>query len=238
MNLKYHVLIPTFCAALISILLFSIFGNSLITTVMMSAPISDRKVIIIDAGHGGEDGGATSCTGVLESNLNLEISLRLRDLMELLGCKTILLRDSDDALHTDGQTIAARKISDLKQRVHIINETDNAVLISIHQNHFSDSRYAGTQVFYAPTAESKMLAQNIQTATKETLQPNNTRQIKAADGIYLMQHIQTPGVLVECGFISNPAEEANLRDSEYQMKLCCVIASSCSRFLHEQDGAT
>ena len=205
---------------------------------MMSAPITNRKVIIIDAGHGGEDGGATSCTGVLESNLNLQISLRLRDRMELLGCKTILLRDSDDALHTEGQTIAARKISDLKQRVHIINETDNAVLISIHQNHFSDSRYAGTQVFYAPTAESKMLAQNIQAAMKETLQSNNTRQIKAADGIYLMQHIQTTGVLVECGFISNPAEESNLRDSEYQKKLCCVIASSCSRFLHEQDGAT
>lgn len=238
MNSKYRFLIPAYIIAFISMLLIGVCGNKVITVASMSTPISDRKVLIIDAGHGGEDGGATSCTGVLESQINLQITLRLRDVMQLLGCKTILLRDSDEALHTEGQTIAARKVSDLKQRVRLINETENAVLISIHQNHFSDSRYSGAQVFYAPTAESKMLAQQIQNSLQETLQQDNTRQIKAAEGIYLMQHIQTPGVLIECGFLSNPEEEAKLRDAEYQKKLCCVIASNCSRFLHEEECST
>ena len=105
-------------------------------------------LIIIDPGHGGEDGGAISCTGVSESKLNLEISLRLNDLLNLLGYDTCLIRDSDISIHTKGETIAQKKASDLKERVRIVNETENAVLLSIHQNQFPDSRYSGPQVFF------------------------------------------------------------------------------------------
>lgn len=238
MRAKYRYLISVYIMVIVSMMIIGVLGSKAITAASMSAPVHNRKILIIDAGHGGEDGGATSCTGVLESKINLDIALRLRDVAQLLGCKTVLLRDSDQALHTEGQTIAARKVSDLKRRVQLINEAENAILISIHQNHYSDSRYSGAQVFYGKVTESKNLAQNIQNALQKTLQKNNTRQIKPAEGIYLMQHIQTPGVLIECGFISNPEEETMLRDVEYQKKLCCVIAATYSCFRNEEICST
>ena len=122
------------------------------------------KVVVIDAGHGGEDGGATSCCGFLESDINLEISLRLNDLLNFLGHRTIMVRTEDVSVHTEGQTIAQRKVSDLKNRVQLVNETENALLVSIHQNYFADSRYSGAQVFCADSTGSRKLAEKIQNA--------------------------------------------------------------------------
>ena len=185
-------------------------------------------VYIIDAGHGGIDGGATSCTGVLESQLNLEISLRLNDLLHLLGQHTLMIRTSDKSVYTSGTTIATQKVSDLKERVRIVNETRNGVLISIHQNIFSDGKYAGSQIFYADNQKSKFIAEKLQANLIHFINPNNNRRIKPADGIYLMEHIKQPGILIECGFLSNIEEEAKLRSADYQKQLCAVIATTIS----------
>lgn len=207
-------------------------GGSRLTAVMVeNLEMRNRTVIVIDPGHGGVDGGATSCTGKLESGYNLQISLRLRDLFHLLGCRTTMIRTSDTSVYTSGETIAQQKMSDLKERVRITNTHENAILVSIHQNNFSDSRYSGAQVFYAGTDGSRELALAMQTSFVETLNPGSNRKCKQASGIYLMEHIQCPGVLVECGFLSNPGEEAKLSGAAYQQKLCCVIAASVCSFL-------
>ncbi len=190
-----------------------------------------RHVIILDPGHGGIDGGATSCTGVLESGINLEIGHRLRDLLNLLGYDTVMTRTTDISIYTEGNTIAAQKMSDLKERVRTVNERENAILISIHQNTFSDSRYAGPQVFCAASEGSRELGEALQNGLRIALSPSGKRSVKAGKGIYLLEHIQQPGVLVECGFLSNPREEALLRNPAYQKKLCAVIGISLSEYL-------
>ena len=124
-------------------------------------------------------------------------------------------------------------MSDLKERVSIVNSTPNAMLLSIHQNNFSDSRYSGAQVFYADTQGSERLAKVLQCALISSLNKGSNRKCKKSDGVYLMEHISCPGILVECGFLSNPEEEARLRSRDYQQKLCCVIASTVSSFLSD-----
>lgn len=209
------------------------WGSEAISVIAQKIPMERQHTIIIDAGHGGEDGGATSCTGILESSFNLEIALKLNDLLHLLGYKTIMVRTTDTSVYTEGKTIAQKKVSDLKERVRIVNDTENALLVSIHQNTFSDSQYSGAQVFYGPKGDGQLLAKALQDSFCQTLNPGSSRQCKTADGIYLMQHINCTGVLVECGFLSNPEEEAKLRSAEYQKKLCCVIASGVSNFLDQ-----
>ena len=201
------------------------------TTVAQLIPLDRDATVVIDAGHGGIDGGATSVSGVTESQYNLEIALRLEDLFHLLGFQTRMIRRTDISVYTTGETIAAKKISDLRHRVRMVNETENAVLISIHQNTFSDSRYSGAQVFYGPKGESMNLAKELQDEFRQTVNPRSRRQVKKADGVYLMQHINTTGVLVECGFLSNPQEDAMLKTSEYQKKICCILATVTGRFL-------
>ncbi len=205
-------------------------GSRSVTVIAENTPVPREHVIIVDAGHGGVDGGATSCTGVLESNLNLEIAIRLNDLLHLLGHETYMIRTEDISIYTEGDTIGAKKISDLKNRVKLVNERSNAILVSIHQNTFPDSRYSGAQVFYNDTPAVE-LARLLQESFVKTLNPGSSRQCKRASGVYLMQKITRPGLLVECGFLSNPEEEAALRGASYQQKICCVIASSLSKYL-------
>lgn len=220
-----------YCLTIGGLLLAVIWGSRAITVISENMPVERQHCIIIDAGHGGEDGGATSCTGKLESSFNLEISLRLNDLLHLLGYDTAMIRTSDVSIYTKGETIAQKKVSDLKERVRIANETENALLLSIHQNTYPESRYSGAQVFYANTAGSQQLAKELQRAFTATVNQGSNRKSKKADGIYLMEHISCTGILIECGFLSNPKEEARLRSAEYQKKLCCVIASSVSTYL-------
>ncbi len=206
------------------------WGSRTVTVLAESTPIARQNVLIIDAGHGGEDGGATSCSGALESQINLQIALRLDDLLHLLGYETVMIRTTDISVYTEGKTLGAKKVSDLKNRVKTVNETENGILISIHQNTFSDSKYSGAQVFYNNDA-AKTLAQGLQSAFAATVNPGSNRQCKAATGVYLMQHIQKPGLLIECGFLSNPEEDARLRAGEYQQAICCVIAGTLSQML-------
>lgn len=223
--------VPFYALVFLTVLLITLFSSNAITAMSQAAPLKDRHTIIIDAGHGGEDGGATSCTGVLESSINLEIALRLDDLLHFLGYDTVMIRTTDTAIHTQGNTIAARKASDLKERVKLVNKTEKGLLISIHQNYFSDDRYSGAQVFFPSTEGSEELGKKLQRDIVSTLNPGSKRQAKKASGVYLMEHIECTGVLIECGFISNREEEMNLRSENYQKKLCSVIASSVSRFL-------
>lgn len=190
-----------------------------------------KTCIIIDPGHGGEDGGAVSVIGRAESAYNLEIAKRLNDLLQLLGYQTKMTRDTDISIYTKGETLAQKKASDLKERVRIINDTENAVLLSIHQNHFPEERYAGPQVFYSGTEGSDQLAKQLQGILVSGLSPGSNRGEKKAKGIYLMEHIGCTGVLIECGFLSNYREEAALRDPEYQKKVSSLITVGVSQYL-------
>lgn len=214
-----------------AILLTAHWSSKAVTVIAENAPMVRKHCIIIDPGHGGEDGGATSCTGKLESTYNLEISQRLNDLFHLLGYDTLMTRTEDVSIYIKGDTIAQKKVSDLKERVRIVNETENALLLSIHQNIFSDSRYSGAQIFYGNTEDSRQLAAQMQSSFISTLNPESNRKSKKSNGIYLMEHIEKTGILIECGFLSNPEEEARLRNPEYQKKMCCTIAATVSDFL-------
>lgn len=222
---------PTIYALIfLGCLAVSMLVNHSVTVMVETAPVQNGQCIVIDAGHGGIDGGAISCTGIPESQLNLEIAFRLNDLMRFLGYQTKMLRNRDTSLHTGGTTIGAQKISDLKHRVQMVNEAIPALLISIHQNTFSDPKYSGAQVFHNKTTESHELAGMIQAAFTQTINIGSTRKSKVSQGVYLMQHVQCPAVLIECGFLTNPQEEAALRSEAYQKKLSCVIAASISQY--------
>ncbi len=201
-------------------------GNRAVTVISQGLPVHRETCFIIDPGHGGVDGGATSCTGKLESAFNLEIGLRLDDLLRFLGYQTKMIRREDISVYTQGDTIAQKKLSDLKERARICNETPGAILLSIHQNTFPDDRYSGAQVFYPATEGSEELAKLLQSNLSQ-------RQAKKAQGVYLMEHITCPGVLIECGFLSNHQEEAKLRSPEYQKALCCIIAATAAEYVED-----
>ena len=182
-----------------------------------------RRVIIIDAGHGGPDGGTTGVTGTGEAELNLQIARRLERLLALFGCDTVMTRTDSGSLATEGDTIRRKKQSDLRNRVEMVNAVPDGILVSIHQNHFPDGRYYGPQVFYS--GEAKSLAEMMQASLTGALAPGSRRAAKEARGIYLMEHIQCPGILVECGFLSNADEEQRLRTAEHQKRLAAVMAA-------------
>ena len=189
-------------------------------------------VVVIDAGHGGEDGGASSPDGVLESGLNLQFALRMRDLLQFAGVETMMLRETDTALYTDGCSgIAEKKVSDLKNRVLRTNQVPNAVLLSVHQNFFTEAKYRGAQVFYAKTDGSRELAEAMQAALRAGVDPDNHRQAKPSQGVYLMEHVNGTAVLVECGFLSNAAETALLQDEGYQQRLSAAVCGALTEWL-------
>ena len=228
---KSHPWTFVYCVTIVAVLLLAQWGSRAVTVLAESAPIVRKHCIIIDAGHGGVDGGTTSYSGVLESGYNLAIAKRLNDLMQFLGYETKMVRTEDISVYKAGETIAQKKSSDLKERVRMVNEEEDGVLISIHQNHYPDERYKGAQVFYAKTSGSEELAKALQASFSATINPGNKREVRKSSGVYLMEHIVRPGVLIECGFLSNPAEDAMLKTPEYQKKLCTVIGATVSQFL-------
>ncbi len=199
-----------------------------------SAGVNNTFTVIIDAGHGGMDGGTQSEDGVLEKDVNLEISKALQSVLELYGYRTLMTRVDDNVQYDKGaDTIREKKVSDIHNRMAMIESEANAVFISIHQNHFSQSQYNGAQVFYSSNHnDSKLLAQRIQDSFKSNLQPENNREIKkSGTEIYLLYHSQIPSVMVECGFMSNPNEAKLLADKDYQKKLALVIANGIMNYL-------
>lgn len=193
-----------------------------------AASVDHNWVLIVDAGHGGEDGGASSASGDKESSINLSIALKLESLMAFLGIETQLTRQEDKSLHSgDAQTIREKKVSDLKNRVAMVNSTSNALLISIHQNHFTDSRYYGAQVFYNRGDISRQWGEGTQNVLRQVLNNGSDRDAKPMpDNIYLFEHIDCPSILVECGFLSNGEEASLLLTDAYQRKIALALAGA------------
>ena len=191
------------------------------------------RTIVLDAGHGGEDGGAVSPDGVVESDLNLAITRRLRDVLLFLGRDTVLTRTGEDAIYSpEAVTLREKKVSDLKNRVALINALPHAVLLSIHQNSMPQHPAVhGAQVFSNPQEPAAGLAQSIQQALNLTVNTGNEKTAKAiGDSVYLMKHITCPGVLVECGFLSNSHEAQLLRQPEQQKRLVAAIVAGYLNF--------
>lgn len=196
-------------------------------TVMANVPGKLSVTLILDPGHGGADGGAVSVTGTSESRINLDIALRAQVLAGLFGLRCVMTRTSEVIDYPESATtIHAKKVADTKARTELINATANAVLISIHQNKYTTSGPSGSQVFYAPTEGSQELAQEIQDTLKQLSDKNKRGAVQIDKSVYLMNHVECPAVLVECGFVSNYAEAALLEDPGYQVKLAALIVGS------------
>lgn len=188
--------------------------------------------VVVDAGHGGEDGGAVSPDGVEESRINLAIAMQVNDLLRFAGQKTLMTRSEDVTIaDPDLATVRQRKSSDLKNRVALVNGTENAVLVSIHQNSLPSSTVThGAQVFWNRQEGAEALAEIMQETLNSCINAGNEKQPKQIPStIYLMKSITAPGVIVECGFLSNPAETARLQEPAYQLRLAAAIAAGYLR---------
>lgn len=202
----------------------------------MYLPITD-KVIAIDAGHGGIDPGAIGKQGVKEDEVNLQIALKLRKLIEENGGVVILTRNDGEGLYTEeSRTIRDKKNEDLRNRRIEVNKSQPDVLLSIHLNSFPQSQYYGAQTFYKAGCEkSKNLAFIIQEELKNVLDKNNKRVPQSRDNVYIIRESEAPAVLIECGFLSNPQEEMKLNDPKYQEKIAWGIYIGVMRYFNEYD---
>lgn len=201
-------------------------GKAALTAARISLP--QTPTFVVDAGHGGEDGGAVAGDGTVESTVNLAVAQRVNDLLRFCGAQTKMTRTSDRSTYSGEQkTIHAKKVSDLKNRVTLVNETENSILVSIHQNCLpSAPRVHGAQVFYNTAGGAEALAANVQAALNRSVNPGNEKHMKKiSPSIYLMKHVNAPAVLIECGFLSNPSETAALQQPDYQLKLASAIAA-------------
>lgn len=193
-----------------------------------SATEQGRPVYVLDAGHGGEDGGAVSASGVKESDINLAVTRELNEVLRFLGQDTVLTRSDDVSIHSDGaETLRQKKVSDLKNRVALVNGTPDAVLVSIHQNSLpSVPSVHGAQVFYGSVTHGDALALSVQTALNQSVNVGNEKHEKKIDpSIYLMKNVTCPAILIECGFLSNIAETEKLQTPDHQKTLAVAIAA-------------
>ena len=199
----------------------------------VSLNMSIAPQIVLDPGHGGPDGGAVGVDGIVEKEINLAIGQKLRDLLVLNGFQVTMTREDDRSIHDEGVTgIRNQKVSDMNNRLEIMQKYPEATFVSIHQNQFSASQYSGAQVFYSPNnPASQTLAAITQRRLKEMLQPENNREYKKAGSeLFLLYYAQCPAVLVECGFLSNSQEAHKLIQEEYQNQVAFVIFSSIMEF--------
>lgn len=196
---------------------------------------SEQKIVLIDPGHGGFDGGAQSKAGTIEKGINLEISQKLKADLEGKGYKVVMTREDDDGLYSKGKTIKEKKREDLKKRCEMKKETNCDIFLSIHQNMFAQSKCYGAQAWYASNDKSALLARNIQDSLKEKVDDGNKRVAKAAGEAYLILRDKYEGasVLVECGFLSNPEEESRLKTEEHQKKLVEGLSLGVDRYFEE-----
>lgn len=193
---------------------------------------AQERVLIIDAGHGGLDGGAVAHDGVTESSINLSIALRLEAAAKLFGIDTVMTRSHENLDYPEAaESVKAKKSWDQKTRVELINSVSNGVLISIHQNRYPDPGPRGAQVLYAKTAGSEAFAKAMHALINASLCPENRRVASPiSENIYLMRNVSCPAVLIECGFLSNPEESLLLESDGYQKKLAITILSSFLQF--------
>ena len=203
-----------------------------------SASTEVGRVIIIDAGHGGEDPGAIGVNGVYEKDVNLSIALKLGEELKSKGHTVVYTRTEDKMLYLPEENIKGmRKISDLKNRCKITAEYEDCIFVSIHMNSYGASKYSGLQVYYTEgNNESRILANKIQSTVKKDLQPENNRQIKSGNSIYILENAGGTAVLIECGFLSNEKECQKLSQKEYQKELCFSISCGIIEYINEISG--
>ena len=198
-----------------------------------------RPTVIIDAGHGGEDGGAVGINGIYEKDVNLQIAKLLCDMLRAAGYNVVMTRTEDILLYDRDEDFEGRKkVLDLAARLAVTQEYENAIFVSIHMNAFPESQYAGLQVYHSPNdPRSESLAQQIQTLARDALMPNNHRKIKASVGnIYLLDRCTLPAVLVECGFLSNPEEAAALATDSYRRQMAAMLFGAISTYLEKENA--
>ena len=206
--------------------------NNLMETT--STPVSG-KTVILDAGHGVPDEGAQSSTGTTEAETNLKIALKIQNLLEQSGCKVLLTRSDENAIYDfDSKTLKQKKISDIRNRVKIGNESSADIFVSIHLNKIPQQQYYGWQCFYKEGNEqSTKLAKSIQDNLNKSMQKENNRVAMKIDNIYIIKNVEIPTSIVECGFLSNPEEEKQLLDDSYQNRLAWGIYSGIINYFYE-----
>lgn len=209
----------------ISILIYSLSSNTFSKAQLASSTPISNHTIIVDAGHGSPDGGATGLDGSIESDLNLSIVLKLQNLLESSNCTVILTRSDENGIYeADSNTIREKKISDMKNRVNIANNSNAEIFVSIHMNKLEQTQYSGWQTFYKNQDEkSRQIAERIQLSLNNFIKKTNSREIKSISGIYLTKNVEIPLVLVECGFLSNAEENKLLQTDSYQNELAWSI---------------
>ena len=200
----------------------------------VSLPVSG-KTIVIDAGHGKPDEGAESSKGTTEAETNLKIALKLQNLLEQSGSSVVLTRSDENAIYDiDAKTLKQKKISDIRNRVKIGNESSADIFVSIHLNKIPQQQYDGWQTFYKDGNEQgKKLAEKIQNNLNDAIQKENKRVAKTIDNVYIIKHVEIPITIVECGFLSNPEEEKLLLEDEYQNKLAWGIYNGIIDYFYE-----
>ena len=230
-DLKRVLKITAYIALIVAALLLIIRLTGGKDTETASAYTSEYT-LVIDAGHGGIDGGAVSASGVKESGINLDIALKTEAIAQLLGINTLMTRTDD----TDNSGAAPySEHNNLLQRAKLADSAENAVLISIHQNTFPTQNVSGAEVMYAPTAGSELLGSITQTNLVTCADPLNRRVARPAPKeLLLTSSVHCPAILVECGFLSNPGEATKLSDNSYQLKLASVLAVSFLQFSQNQ----
>lgn len=239
--LKRKRIIVMMCMVFVSLYAFSFkianedltLNKKSIETV--STPVTN-KVIIVDAGHGTPDEGAESLNGITEAEINLKIALKLQNLLEQSGCTVILTRSDGNEIYDVGSdSIREKKISDVKNRVKIGNESSADIFVSIHLNKIPEQQYYGWQTFYKKgSEESKLLATEIQNNLNDAIQKENKRIPAMLNSVYIMKNVEIPITIVECGFLSNPEEEELLQTDEYQNKLAWGIYNGINNYFYNE----
>ena len=224
-HVAYALLLCGFVAGLFAVLWH---GNAAFTAAFAPEAAELPITVVVDAGHGGEDGGAVAADGTVESGLNLSIARRVRDLLTFAGVPTAVTREGEDAIYDPGSaTLREKKVSDLHNRVALVNDIPNAILLSIHQNSLPSSPSTqGAQAFWNRQEGAEDLASSIQEALNTAINAGHEKKAaQVPSSVYLMKEITAPGVLVECGFLSNAAETEQLKDPGYQTKLAAAITA-------------
>lgn len=218
----------------IPMLVILFFINSFSASkLVQSTTNGTSRTVIIDAGHGGEDGGAVGKGGVVEKDINLPIAMKTAESLKKSGYDVVLTRDGDYAVYSEeARTLREKKVSDIHNRFAIIEDSGDCIFVSIHMNHFDSAYVCGAQTFYSGNnPESKKLADSVQSAIKTLVQPENERVTKkATSSIYLLYYAQVPAIMVECGFISNENEAAKLQTTEYQNQMAAAIAEGINHY--------
>ena len=234
---EWYAVLKRFTLAVAMLLCLVLLSGLFVTSeksANVSAKATQRYTVIIDAGHGGFDGGAVAPDGTLEKDLNLSVALKLDSVLKIMGYDTVLVRDTDVSTADDKGTERSQKVSDIKARLRLTEKYKDALFVSIHMNKYTSPQPHGAQVFYSQVDGSKELAECIQRSITAGVQTDNKRVVKkTTKDIYLLYHAVIRSVIAECGFISNPNDLLKLKSDEYQLKMAAAIAAGINDYYFE-----